>query len=111
MQAFIGLWALVFFTVLLNGFAAGVAAAFHVWRPRQPRRSRILTAAAVAGLIPAMIAVPTLLMDVSMGARAPFGLVLGVAVISVVAMVASLPGAVIIGRKLDGPGNAYTAFE
>lgn len=111
MTAWIGLWTLVFFTVLLNGFAAGVAAALHVWRPEQLRRSRVLTAAAVAGLIPAMIAVPPMLMDISVGARAPFGLVLGVAVISVVAMAASLPGAVIIARKLDGPGNAYTAFE
>jgi hypothetical protein len=32
-------------------------------------------------------------------------------VICVVTMGASLPGAAIVARKLDGPGDAYRAFE
>ena len=83
----------------------------HVWRRRQPRRSRILAAAAVAGLVPAAIAVPSRLIDISVGTQAPFALVVSIAVMSLVAMAASLPGAMIIARKLDGPGNAHMVFE
>ena len=107
MQALIGLWTLVLFIVLLNGFSAGVVAGLHVWR----RRQRILAAAAVAGLVPAAIAVPSRLIDISVGTQAPFALVVSIAVMSLVTMAASLPGAMIIARKLDGPGNAHMVFE
>ena len=111
MAALIGIWSVLVFLVLLNGFAAGIAAALHVWRSKQPRRSRILTAAAVSGLVPAAIALPAMAADVSSGMVAPLGLLVGIAVICAIAMGASLPGAVIVARKLDGPGDAYRAFE
>jgi MFS superfamily sulfate permease-like transporter len=111
MTPLIGLWTILVLIIGLNGFAAGMVAVLKGWRSKQSRRSRALTAAAVAGLFPAAIALPAMAVDVSAGSMAPLGLILGIAVICVVAMVASLPGAVIVARKLDGPGDAFRAFE
>lgn len=107
----IGLWTLLVGIIGLNGFAAGMVAVLHVWRSKRPRRSRVLIAATITGLVPAALAAPAMLVDMSSGMVAPVGLLIGIAVACVLAMAASLPGAVIVARKLDGPGDAYRAFE
>ncbi len=49
---------LIFFffaIILLNGFAAGVAAAIYLWRRNWSRRRRILVAVGLAGLVPTLM--------------------------------------------------------
>jgi len=111
MSAFIAIWAIVLFVVVLNGFAAGMAAILHVWRTRQPRRSRALTAAAITGLIPVVMSAPAVFAQATVGAVSVFGLIVGFAVVYGLTMAVSLPGALIIARMLEGPGGAYRAFE
>ena len=111
METIIGIWAVGFSVFVLNGFAAGLAAALHVWRKDQPRRSRVLTAAGITALVPVVITLPAIYFEVSTGASAVVPVIVGFAFICGVTMAISLPGAVIIARKLDGPGEAYRAFE
>lgn len=111
MTPLIGLWTVVVLIIGLNGFAAGMVAVLHIWRGKQSRRSRALTAAALAGLFPGLIAVAPMAVDMTTGARAPFGLIVGLVVLCAVAMAISLPAALIVARKLDGPGDAFKAFE
>jgi len=111
MSALIGIWAIAVFVVVLNGFSAGLTAFFHLWRSKQARRSRALTAAAITGLIPLVVAAPAVLTQTSNGTVSVVGFIVGFGVLSVLTMAVSLPGAVIIARKLDGPGDAYRAFE
>lgn len=107
----IGIWVIVIILVLLNGFAAGVAAALHVWRSGQPRRSRAVTAAGITGLLPLVMVFPAAIEPAMRGTASVVGLIIGFIVLCGLSMAVSLPGAVIIARKLDGPGNAYQAFE
>ena len=111
MDAFIGLWAIVFALFVLNGFAAGIVAALYVWGGNQARRSRALTAAGITGLVPLVMALPAVLYQASTGETPVVALIVGFAMVCGLAMAISLPGAVIIARKLDGPGGAYRTFE
>jgi hypothetical protein len=111
MGSFLGIWIFLVFLVLLNGFAAGTAAVLHVWRSGQSRQSRAVTAAAITGLVPAIMMIPAIIAQGSFEVPSLVGSIVGIAVLCGLTMAVSLPGALIIARKLDGPGNAYAAFE
>ena len=51
-----------------------------------------------------------MLLDMSWEVEAPMA-VIGAGVFSAIAVVVSLPGAMLVARKLEGPGDAYKAFE
>ena len=50
MTTLVGIWSIVVFFVGINLAAGGVAAILHVRRKGQPRRGRVLTAAAIVAL-------------------------------------------------------------
>ena len=110
METFSATWVILVLIVGLNGFAAGVVALLHAWRRTQRRRSRVLTAGAVAGSLPAVLLLPLMLLDISWEVEAPMAFI-GAGVFSAIAFVVSLPGAIVVARKLEGPGDAYKAFE
>ena len=111
MGAVTGIWVVFVFLVLLNGFAAGMAAVLHVWRSGQRRRSRIVTAAALTGLVPTVMIFPAVFEQELAGGAQLAGMIVGMGMMFGLSTVVSLPGAVIIGRRLDGPGDAYRTFE
>lgn len=111
MAAFIGIWTILVSIVGLNGFAAGMAAVLHVWRPQQRRRDRALKAAAITGFLPASLLAPAMIGGFSAGSEALTGLIIGFAAIYLISSVVSLPGATIVARSLERPGDAYRAFE
>jgi len=94
----------------LNGFAAGIVAVLHAWRSPMRPGNRTFLASAASGSLPAsyMIVVPA----ASGEAASEFGIMLLVsAVLLAVGTVVSLPGAIIVSRKLASPGDDYRAFE
>jgi hypothetical protein len=103
-------WLVLTGLIGLNGFAAGVVAILEAWRSRMRQGSRIFIACATAALLPAsyLVVIPA-----TTGAGSEeFGvMLLAAAVVFAVSIVASLPGAVIVSRKLVQPGDAYRAFE
>ena len=102
-------WMLIVTLVGLNGFAAGVAAVLHIWRRGMRRRTRVLLASVAGGLLPV-----SPLLAFAFGGEVtgePRVLVIVAGVFSAAAVVASLPGAVIVARRLEGPGDAVRAFE
>ena len=110
MSDFIALgWMLIVTLVGLNGFAAGVVAVLHIWRRETRRRTRILLASVAGGLLPM-----SPLLAFAFGGEVtgvPLVLVIVAGVFSAMAAAASLPGAVIVARRLEGPGDAVRAFE
>ena len=111
MAALIGLWAILVSIIGLNGFAAGVVAVLHLWRPEQSRGGKVLFAVVFSGLLPTSLMIPSFLFAASVGTIAPVGMMIGAVVMFVLALVISLPGALIVARKLDAPGDHYRAFE
>jgi hypothetical protein len=103
-------WLAIVTVVGLNGFAAGVVALLHIWRHGMRRRTRILLAGAAAGLLLASPLLTFAFGEVNVSGE-PLVLVVLVVLMSAFAAAASLPGAVIIARKLEGPGGAFRAFE
>jgi hypothetical protein len=96
----------------LNGFAAGVAAALHLWQSRMRRAPRILLAAGVTGMLPASLILAMGLTDRSflMG-EGPLVMLAAFAMLFGPGAVLALPGAVVITRKLAQPNVDYRAFE
>jgi hypothetical protein len=111
MEPFIAIWTILVSIIGLNGFAGGVAAVLHTRRDKKRRRTRILTAAAMAGLLPACVMILPMLEAVSIGAEAPIALVIGVGGVFLMTMAVSLPGAIVVARRLEAPGEEYQAFE
>jgi hypothetical protein len=111
MAALIGLWGIVVSLIFINGFAAGMVAILFAWRRSQRRGSRVLTAVVLTGLLPASMMVPALLAQASAGFESPAGMIIGTVGVFVLAMAGSLPGALIVARKLEAPGDEFRAFE
>jgi hypothetical protein len=67
----------------------------------------------VAGFIPTSIIVAIGVSEEIAGGSAeePMIVALACVMIQLIATVVSVPGALIVGRKLDGPGDAYRTFE
>ena len=102
-------WVLLVLLVGLNGFAAGVVAVLHIWSSATPRRTPIVSAGAATALLTA-----SPLLALAFGGEVtgePLVLVVLVGLFSVLAAAASLPGALIVARKLERPVDAVCAFE
>ena len=105
-------WLAIVSVVGLNGFAAGLAAMLFLWRSRMRRGARIVTASTVAGLLPASVFLPIMFTEPEfMGGEGALGFGIGFVVTLAVAGAVSLPGAILICRKLASPGDDYRAFE
>ena len=111
-DALILTWFGVVSLIGLNGFAAGTAAMMSSASRRISRWGRIVFSVLMAGMLPASAVILVLLVPAEFGLgeelRNPlpvFGtlLVIGAAV--------SLPGAWLITRKLEKPGEEFHAFE
>lgn len=111
MTTLVGIWSIVVFFVGINLAAGGVAAILHVRRKGQPRRGRVLTAAAIVALLPTALVIPAMLIPASIGGVAPVGMIVAVVLVFAFGFAGSLPGAVIVARQLDKPGDDYRAFE
>jgi hypothetical protein len=103
-------WVGIVIVVGLNGFAAGAAAVLHLWRGRMAHGARSMLAAALAGALPASFMIVVPMAESGMGGQFTIFL-LAFAVIFAGATAISLPGAIIISKKLAKPGEEYRAFE
>ena len=96
----------------INGFAAGVVAILHAWRSKMRRGGRILLASFAAGALPASLIFVAMLTEAEVGvAEEPIAMMLGSAMILVLSGVLSLPGAIVVARRLERPGNEFRAFQ
>ena len=95
----------------LNGFAAGVAAAFYAWRRAISRWGRIFYSAGMAGLLPASIMILAVVNPDQYPIEDRIWIFPAACLIFSVGFVASVPGAWIITRKLEQPGDEFRAFE
>ena len=97
-----------------NLCAAGVAAILHAWRSKMRRPVRVVAAAAATGALPASTLIVAGLVQVgwpTTSAEEPFIAALAFALVMGLTMLASLPGAFIVARKLEAPGDDFRAFE
>jgi hypothetical protein len=106
----IGIWAILISIVILNGCAAGVVAILHAWGSKMRRGGRALAAVLVTGLLPAAMILPGFFRTGVFGEESTV-VVLGLAMILVLSSVVSLPGALIVARKLEAPGDEFRTFE
>ena len=106
------IWVIAVLIVLLNGCAAGVVAILHARRATLRRGRRVMTAAAVTALLLASMFIPFALADFSStGMEEPIVIGLTLAMVFAVSLVVSIPGALIVARKLEAPGEEFRAFE
>jgi hypothetical protein len=102
-------WMLIVILIGLNVFAAGVVALLHIWSRGTRLRTQILSAGVASGLLTA-----SPLFAMALGGEVtgePMVLVIVTAVFSAMAAAASLPGAAIVARRLEGPGDAVRVFD
>lgn len=113
MEWVIGIWAILVSVIGFNLSAAGMVAILHAWGSKMRRGGRIMMAALVAGLLPASALIAVGLADTvwSSSPEEPFVMALAFGMVLAVATVVSLPGALIVARKLEAPGDDYRAFE
>jgi len=108
----LAIWMIIVLIVMLNGCAAGVIAILHIRRSTMRRGSRVAIAAAVTGFLPVSLVIPFAIADLGpTGSEGPLVVFLGLTMILGVGMLFSLPGALILARKLEAPGGEYRAFE
>ena len=106
----VAIWAIALFVIILNGCAAGIAAFLHV-RRKMGRGGKVVGAIFGSGLLTAGIFIPAMISDFTMQAEGALIIVLALLAIFVVAAFVSLPGALVITRRLEAPGDEYRAFE
>ncbi len=96
----------------LNGFSAGVAAMLFGWKRSIPRWGRIMFAVMAAGLLPSSMAGLAALSPAEFDLEGEAGVVIAMfgALLAVGGLV-SLPGAWLITRRLERPGDEHRAFE
>lgn len=105
-------WSLVFWLVGINGFSAGAAAALHIWKGKVRLRTRVLLACGIAGLLPSSLLVMIAAVEDAGGSlEAGMGFTIAFVGSLLVTGLVSLPGALIVSRKLAGPGDAWRSFE
>jgi hypothetical protein len=103
-------WVVFVSALMLNGTSAGVATLLHCRFGRFGGGARMLFAAFIAGALPASILIVIRLADPGSGGQS-VSWVVAVAVTLAVSGAVSLPGAVLVTRKLARPGDDYRAFE
>ena len=104
------IWGFALFGGLISGCGAGIAATLHA-RGKLRRAGKVCGACIVTGLITAGIFAPFAFTDAALADNGPAIMVLVLALIFVIAMIVALPGAVMITRRLEAPGEDYRAFE
>ena len=97
----------------LNGFAAGVVGVLHAWRLVLARSSRILISIALAALLfassmMALVFAGTEDREIS-GGSVTLAVVFGMGF--ALAAVVSLPGALLMARKVEAPADTFRVFE
>ena len=110
-MTFLGVWAILLSVIGLNLAAGGVAAILHGRRDKQALRSRILTAAALTALWPAGMFIPVMLDGTLDEAHVSIEMLIGAGLLFLVGFAVTLPGALIIARRLERPSEEYHAFE
>ena len=114
MEWIIGLWTIAVVIIGFNLCAAGVAAILHAWRSKMRRPVRVVAAAAATGVLPASTLIVAGLVEVGWptpSPEEPFVAALAFALVMGLTTLASLPGAFIVSRKLEAPGDDFRAFE
>jgi len=114
MEWIIGVWAIAMVIIGFNLCAAGVAAILHAWRSKMRRPARVVAAAAVTGVLPASTLIVAGLVEVgwrTSSSEEPFVAALVFTLVMGLTMLASLPGAIIVSRKLEAPGDDFRVFE
>jgi hypothetical protein len=110
-DALLAIWVTLVSIVILNGCAAGVAAMIHARRSPMRRGGRLMLAVGVTALLPTSMFIPAFIGDSLANTEEPYVMAFAVAAIFVVALVTSIPGALIMARKLEQPGDEFRAFE
>lgn len=108
----VGAWIFIVLAVLMNGCSGGVAAVLHRRRHTFRRAGRIATSALVTGLISTSMILPVASVDPQWAdSGGPLILVLALAAVLAIATLICVPGAFLIARRLEGPGDEYRTFE
>ena len=106
------LWAGLVFALILNGCAAGVVAMLHAWRSSMGRGGKAVAAGFATGVGTGAMFMTFAIDDLTTSdTEGPLVVGLALAVFVAIATVVSLPGALIVARKLDRPGEDFRAFE
>ena len=103
--------ALVFAAILLNGFAAGVAAALFLWRRKGSRALRTTQAALASGIAVAMLFSGVLLDEMSYGVEGPLVLFVSMLVFVGVGSAIAVPGALVMSRKIETGQDVGDTFR
>lgn len=96
--------------VLLNGFSAGIAAALFLWREGMARGQRIAFAALATGVTVCLLVVAIVLVDQGIDDD-PVTSVIAMLFFVAVGAVMSLPGAVIISRRIERDPRVGDTFR
>ncbi len=94
----------------LNLSAAGIVACFYLWRRKVPVSTRAMLAAGLAGLLPVLASMAPLAMQIVEGGQEAVIMLVVIAMVLAVSTVLSLPGALVVSRKLQQPLD-HRAFE
>ena len=106
------IWILVSAAAGLNLSAAGVAAILHAWRVNMRRGGRMFAAAVIAALVPTSGFVAIALSESATAtSEDPFIVAIVFLAIQAVCTLVSLPGAAVVARKLEHPGDDFRVFE
>ena len=105
------IWVGVLLVILVNGFAAGVAAMLYIWRRKIRTGGRTALAALAAGIVPGTLIAVIGLSDSSFSGEEPWIIALTFGAFLAIGSVVALPGALVVARKLEAPGDEYRTFE
>ena len=107
-----GIWIVVVLVVMLNGCAVGVVAWLHTSRRTMRRGAKIAISVFVTALLPASLFFPFVVADLTpTGGEEPIIIAVALAMVFVLSAAAALPGAYIMSRKVEAPGDEYRTFE
>ena len=95
--------------LVCNLIAAGCAALFHIWRGDSTPGVRMLAGAAMGGFIPAVLLGG--LVMIGAGTPANINAWIVMAPVFLFGLVASLPGAILVTKKLNRPPDYRSHFE
>ncbi|HEY6817409.1 MAG TPA: hypothetical protein VI168_17880 [Croceibacterium sp.] len=109
-EAIIVGWVILVALLALNGTAAGLVALLHSRSADAGRGNRISLAALAAGAMPASFMIVVPLAEGGSGEQ-PIVWLLAAGAVLAVGTAVSLPGAILVSRKLGKPGEDYRAFE
>jgi len=105
-------WFAIVSIIGLSGCAAGFATMIFLWRRSLRVGPRATLAAAASGLLPASVFLPMAFTDREfVGGEGPPVAAIAFSILWGIATGISLPGALMVGRRLEAPGQAYRSFE